>query len=589
MNRLLAVCVLLVLVFRASPAQHDRPAEADTVDEEVRFGLSAGIEDSPLAELLATEPAPSAPVIELRSRLTEHLEASDGYRNGTYAGSRMKSYQRVRFTPSDHLSAGLLLEKDPGERKFDDFATGYLALRRIGPFRTVLLGDYIVESALGLALWRGADVGKGEDIAGAVVRKERGIVPHFSSDENTYFRGAALGMQFGGWSVNLFTSRRGVDASVNALGEATGIYAAGYFRTSGEEAKRGALGERLYGATAHVQDPRGNTFGACLYRSLYARELSLDAGARFSGKRAAAASCDYHWRSGPWDLFGEWGIANGSPGGNSCARLKAAQGVDLVAALRYYPYRFVSLHGNGFGEHAGMSDEKGVYTGIRLASARRWSVAGYVDLFRFPGGVPSQRFAGGGSDRFLQLEFQPAARCAVALRYASKVTLQDLLVRDGAGLFATQQASSSRRSLRLNIDYRTFGGVHVRGRWERTMLSADSSGSAGHGMLVLAELTAPSAAQFWWNARITIFRTTSYEARLSAYERDLEGATSMPVLYGEGLRWSCVIRYAFSKAFVCSVKYTEEVRDDVKRIGTGPDRLPGNELGTAGVQIDLAL
>ena len=588
-SSMMALYALLLLPCFRAAAQDPGTAPPDTLEAEDRIGRVEEAEDLPVAELLDAEPATRPPAVTLRSRLIGRTRDAEGYRDGTYAGSRLKSYHRMKLSPGDRFSAGILIEKDPGERRLNDFTAWHVALRSPGLFRTIVIGDFTVESGLGVGLWKGAALAKGPDIAGAVLRKARGIVPYLSSGESAFLRGAAVGLQAGNWSINSFVSRRFLDGSVNQDGTVTSLDAMGYFRTEAEESKRGTLGEGLFGATIHFRDTPGGQIGLTAYRAFFSRLLELNHGDRFRGDRSFLVSCDYRRSAGAWTLFGEWGYANSDAGGSSGAALRPAAGTELVVSVRWYPYRFLSVHGNGFGERAGMSNERGFYFALSVIPARRMKLTAYADLFRFPGGTRAQPFSSGGSERFLQAEGQLAERCRLTLRYTCREEQAEGSATNSYGLFVLEPWIAVRRSIRVNADYRAAGGMRFRGRWEWVLLSPDLSGRAERGMMLLHELTAAPSAVLWWDFRVVIFRTSSYGARLYAYEPDLEGVTSVPVLYGEGIRWSCLVRYSLGRSLSLSVKYADHIRDDVIRIGTGAERLPGNHDAKVGLQLDLAL
>ena len=98
-----------------------------------------------------------------------------------------------------------------------------------------------------------------------------------------------------------------------------------------------------------------------------------------------------------------------------------------------------------------------------------------------------------------------------------------------------------------------------------------------------------SSEKLWLDFRIIFFQTDSYDSRLYEYENDLRGVLSLPALYGRGVRWYALVRYELADRLELSAKYSDLIRDDVKRIGTGLDELPTNHDNRIGVQIDFSL
>jgi hypothetical protein len=71
-------------------------------------------------------------------------------------------------------------------------------------------------------------------------------------------------------------------------------------------------------------------------------------------------------------------------------------------------------------------------------------------------------------------------------------------------------------------------------------------------------------------------------------EPGLEGVTSSTVLSGKGLRWSALLRWSIRANAALSARYAIGFRDDLRRIGSGADRLPGNRDGVWELQADVA-
>ena len=91
------------------------------------------------------------------------------------------------------------------------------------------------------------------------------------------------------------------------------------------------------------------------------------------------------------------------------------------------------------------------------------------------------------------------------------------------------------------------------------------------------------------SARVVFFSTDSYETRLSEFENDLNGATSLPALSGRGIRWYVLAKYRPGISWDLSAKYSRLMRDDLRHLGTGPDELPANTDDRVGVQLDFRL
>jgi len=188
--------------------------------------------------------------LQYRARSIMDLQTRRGFSEDKYEGSKIKSYNRIRIKNEGHYQAGVLVEKDAGERSFTDFYTFFIQAENIGFNNKFLAGDYLVEFGQGLALWSPYAFSKGSDAAGPLLKKERYIIPYTSSDENQFFRGGAASLNFGNLNLTAFYSNKKIDANIDTIsGYVTSTPLDGYHRTNNEINKKRKLDENICGAT----------------------------------------------------------------------------------------------------------------------------------------------------------------------------------------------------------------------------------------------------------------------------------------------------------------------------------------------------
>jgi hypothetical protein len=125
-----------------------------------------------------------------------------------------------------NISAGILLEKDVGERKVNNFTNGFIGYKSDGLFSSVMLGDNIVERVQSLSLWRGYDLRKCSNITAGTIREERGLMSHLSADENGFLRGGAAKFKLSNLSAIIFYSQKNLSSSIDSINKAASIYIA---------------------------------------------------------------------------------------------------------------------------------------------------------------------------------------------------------------------------------------------------------------------------------------------------------------------------------------------------------------------------
>lgn len=592
---ILAFLLLLPPPLERLRAQTDPVYQSDSIPGEVppedlvRQGAEA--DDSPLIDLSPFDRQPKRHdyLVNIRSRVNFGLERSRGYERGIFLGSPLKLYQRIELSNRGGIGAGALIEKDAGEPRLADFASGYAIISSDGPLQTVLLGDYIVEAGQGIALWRGYDYGKGADVVKPAKRSGRGILPYRSSDESAFLRGAAAEARIGRYSASVFYSHHSLSASVDSSGAVSAMYTSGIFRTGAEESKRGNVTESLFGFRNSIgMGERGNA-GMTFYRAGFSRPLRLSGESRYSGEGYSLASVDYGFDLRPVVLFGEWTILCGPAAGVSGALLAPSTALEIVAALRHYPGHFSGLHGLGLGERTGTSNEEGLYLGLKLKIAREVALSSYYDQFRFPDGTSGDPFPAEGRDWLARVDMLPASDLKWLIQYRRKTLETRERQTSREGLQRTFTAVQTIERIQTRLDSRISHGLRIRASIEKLFLNARNATDRQQGTIIYEDFSCAPDRMLSLSVRVVFFSTGSYESRLYEYEDDLSGALSMPALFGQGDRWYLLLRYQPGRSCELSVKYSRLRRDDIRRLGTGPDELPGNYEDRIGVQLDFRL
>lgn len=522
--------------------------------------------------------------ISVRSRLSHRLQRARGYFDSSYSGSPLSSLQRLKFSHGRHLAAGLLMEKDAGERRLDDFTIWHISMKDLGIIRNVILGDYFIEAGMGIALWRASGYSKGGEVISPLTRKERGLRPYLSADEQSFFHGIASELQLGSLTGMLFYSSRLLAGSIDSLGQVSTLSTSGFYRTRSEIARKGNLRETVLGFRMRFNVDADLQFGMTVFRSNFSRMLVLDEGDRFRGDRLTIVSADYKWRSNNLSLFGEWGTLSNGIGGISGLLLAPAKVFSCVTSVRYYPPGNFSPHGQGFGEGNGMTNEEGIYLGLSMKPFRKIMLSMYSDRFRNPASSADHPFSSKGNDHLIELKVRPSSRFEITLRFQRKREEEkgrQLTLRE----FQPQEITERRsEKFRVGLEYQVNPRLRVRARWEMSRIQSGFNQDVGS--MVLGDISSNLSSTTKLFMRIIFFGSGSFESRLYESENDLEGTATIPALYGAGARWYVLLRSEISAGITISGKYSETIRDDVKFIGSGNDQLPSNRDNKIAIQID---
>lgn len=544
-----------------------------------------------------------------------------------YPGSRDRLYTRVQATYRRQVSLNVTMEKDPGEQfRWDpetqtygyDYLSGHAAILDAGRIDALVIGDYVAEYGQGVALWRASGFGKGPDAVGGPVRSGRGIRPYGSVNENQFFRGAALAVSvMPGVVASGFSSRRTLDANVftpDTLGLAdpdlpaeaidgalvTGLSIDGLHRTETELARKDALGETLVGGGIELRETSSRLearVGVVGYRATF--DAPLDAGDRpdeqfdFAGDEAAMVSVYADAKTRAGQAFTEIARApGGAIGGIAGLLADLGGGADVLVVGRHYPRDFASLHGYAFGEQNGVGqNETGLYTGIRLRPSRAWTVQAYLDQYRFPWLRFSVPRPTTGHEALLFVEHRPRRWLRFYLQARTETRERDL---DVTGTVPTTVlegvAPETRQTVRVQGEWAATNALRFRTRAEVVRFAPrEADEPTQTGGLLFNDLRVALADGLRLDARLTLFSTDSFDARLYTYENDLTGVFAVPVLYGRGARAYALMTAEPVDGIQLQVKLGTSLFRDRRSIGSGANEVEGSRVSDLGVQLRARL
>jgi hypothetical protein len=579
MNKLTVLFAAVIVTTSSTFAQEDSVFVNDSlqisIDEEESYTQLPPEEKSHNIEIVdRSSGAGDSAQFFCRSRFTSALQSSAGYTGGSYPGSVVHSYQRLSYRQAGHFQAGLLFEKDPGEQSFSDFTAFHLMAENAGPFKRIILGDYLVETGQGISLWRGYGYAKGKNVVAPVRRQARLLVPYLSAGEEQYLSGVAGLIGGGPASAMFFVSRRTISGSTDAGGRLKSIYSSGLFRTASEQRARDNSVENLTGFSLRANPGRDAGFGFNWFSSSFSRELRLRSPA-IAGNRFSALSVDFSVARERMSACGEWMFSNGEGGGIVSVVVRPVSSLTCVASMRIYRHEWFSLHGCGFGEGSSDADEEGWYLGTTFSPVRIFRVSAFVDRFRFAGSFPGRPFPTGGREWEITVDAIPEKKLRCEVEFNQKIT------GGGSG------HETVRSIIIAGVNNSLSDQLSLGGRIEYLAVVTGPDGGAQTGRMVYGEVCLKPQRSVDADFRMIIFRTDSYDARVTAYERDLDGALALPSLSGDGVKWYLLLTYRISDRLSVQGKYSDLLRDDLRRIGSGADQLPANRDNRLAIQCDI--
>ncbi|MDZ7338265.1 MAG: helix-hairpin-helix domain-containing protein [candidate division KSB1 bacterium] len=547
--------------------------------------------------LIVVPPVPSPWQAELRLRGSTRLERSRGFQTGAFPGSPIKTYARLRWGLGSAIQGGGLLEKDPGEQRFDDYANFFLQVSLPYAATRIVLGHYQLEFGQGLVMWSPYGHGKGSDPGATAVRKARGLRPYSSAAEYGGLRGLAVESSIGSLALTAFGSNLPLDATIDAQGQVTSFDQTGYHRTPTERAKRQAVTSDAVGGRLGYGVGRFKA-GVTWYGERYSRPVnppdSLRRRFAFRGTRHHVAGADLSFNLPSALLFAEAARSSGEGKALVCGLLLELPRVKLVAHYRDYDPDFFNPYALPFASSTGVTaNERGFYLGGQWHPRGGTRLSFYFDTYKMPWRTYHVPVPAEGEDGLLQLEKRllRGTLGLFRLRYARRTELTktlDLWSRE-----VDVVAEQTRLYVRLQAQLDASEHVSLRGRLEKSHVLSAPRGltpwpkKESAGILLSQDLTVKLRRRWQCQFRFLVFDTDDYDARIYAYEGDLPGVLTNRGFSGRGSHWYVLLRARVAGKSSLGVKLSSTHYDDRATVGSGLDVTEGPSARSLSAQLDV--
>jgi hypothetical protein len=538
---------------------------------------------------------------EWMARATGIVQKAMGYKereDGTvpFAGDRARYYSRYRFTSGDKISVGITAEKDPGESFFRgvnkegfDFYSGHISMKVSEKVENIILGDFVVRSGQGLALWQGFATGK-SGYATNISKSSQGVHPYSSSNENCFFRGFSTTLKWDDVRINFFCSHKNNDANLEDSDSSgihfTSLQTSGYHRTAGEIADKNSVTDLNAGTTGTWQFQHlkiGYTF---LYRHFEIPFLCSDQlynRFHFRGTENFVTSFDYLFSKGNYRLFGE-GAISGSKGKAALQGIAVHlhDRIQVCGLFRHFDKDYHALWASPFAEGSSADNESGFYFGAHILPFKYVTLAAYSDYFRSDGVSFTTAGPSTGREISSQAEIRPSKKIQIFIRYKNEAKEKKLRVEE-----KYENCSGQSEKIRLHIQYNPSNMVALKTRFEH--VHHRSTGTE-NGYMVFQDLQLiPKNKRLNMAMRVAWFKTDSYNSRIYAYENDLLYSFSIPAYYGKGFRTYLNLKYKISDHAEIWFKLANTSLIGVEFVGTGYNEISGNRKTEVKFQVRLKI
>lgn len=529
---------------------------------------------------------------ELMARYDRCLQKKSGYAdhpdsvlqqypNRKYVGEPFYTSIRYSYGFENHLQVGFVGEKDAGEAFWNSRHKGYDSysvhafLKDVGKIRSFALGDYKISFGQGLVISNDFTPSR-SSILSQVERRNNGFRRHYSTNETDFFRGAASTVALGKIDVSAFYSNRKVDATADDE-IISSFKKDGLHRTSGDLNKQRTARIESFGGNIRYISPRLLLGITAMSTSFGGRSVEPELHPYnrfyFRGKRNTNIGADYTWRHRGFVFFGETAFSqNGAVATLNALQWSASSGLKALILHRYYDRKYQSFYGSAFAQGSTVQNEEGIYVCLQWAPIAHWRFAGYADFFRYPWIKYGVDAPSSGKEHMLQADFTGVKNTVFSLRYRMRQREKNHTEGKEVRLIPADQ-----HRLRLQINHKPSDFLTFRTTLEGN-ISDDKASPPSQGWVI-------AQSGGWKNTKSTIqgdfyaayFHTDDYNSRVYAGEKNMLYSFSIPSFSGEGVRFSTVWRYNFSRDLYLSVKAGWTRYFDRDTIGTSTETIEGRD------------
>lgn len=413
---------------------------------------------------------------------------------------------RYRFNYHNRVQMGLTMCRPTGEPLRDMQYGGFVQLRDIGHFTTVVAGDYQAAFGQGLVVGSPFRFGKSSYIRNTSTQRE-GICKYTSvSTDYQAFHGVGATARVQWADISAFYSlQRQQDSAWHHL-----------------------LGTNITWRWRQLK------VGITAIENLYSDT---------SQASQAVVGLNARYNFGRIDVWGEVAAAQGTSWGWGTiagARFTPLSGIGLLAIYRYYSPHYNNRYAYSLSEHTRLNDESGFYAGIETDRLRHWRLSVYADGFR------------NGYDALLQADFLPTDICGMNWRFrARRQTGRDTYIFRYQFTYELPQWR-----FRSQLDANIVRTDTYMGNTD----AIDPQRGIGHGFSVFQDVEyrfrrAPVVLQM----RLQAFDARLWYNRIYAYENDVLYAYSFPNVYGVGGRFYLNARYRINEVVAVYLRLSETV------------------------------
>jgi hypothetical protein len=506
-----------------------------------------------------------------------------------YIGSQDNLYARFRTSRSGDFSLGFTMKKDGGEqfmwspdKKYYgfDFVSLHLQTLNKGRVKNLIVGDYQAQFGQGISLGSAFGIGKNGEPVTTMRRANLGFLPYTSAYESGFFRGTAVSYQLGkNLTLHCMASLKGRDGSLqqdttSSLSEYLSSFSyTGLHRTEKELDNRNTVRESNF-ATVIQFKKKSLDGGIILHHTEFNTPLlrtpSVYNQFEFNGNSNSNVGGYLNFNFSNHSFFSEFSqtLDHGRAVVTGVLASVTSK-LDVTVVYRNFDKDFHGFYSNAIAENSNPQNESGIYWGWKYSFNKKYSLAGYFDMFSFPWLKYRSYSPSDGTEWLVRFNFKPTKKVYIFLQAREETKRRNL--SGNTNLHITD--NGVKRNYWINCDYSSTEKLSFRSRVQFSSYSI--SGKTTRGIALIQDITY-AFGRVSVSGRYALFDTEDYDNRLYSYEKDAWLSFSFPAYSGKGVRNYLVLHYRFTRKVDLWARWGHTQYIDRETIGSGGEIINGD-------------
>jgi hypothetical protein len=500
--------------------------------------------------------------LKTRNTLCTSFISKPGETDTSVLGSPLKILSKYKITTGP-FSAGMTIEKDAGEKflsgspPIPDFLSSYILYSGKGIVRKVIIGNYSARFGEGTNINSLMRTGLSA-IAPGLMSGHDEIKPYTSSDENIFFKGAAITLSARNLDLSILCSHKRSDASTSWSVDSskqfvTGFYKGGLHNTESLLLKKDAVAETFFGININysIQSVR---FGLTWSESRFSLPLMLSGNDPedfygFDGKMSSVCSVYYNTLIKRILLFGEISADNSLDHAIiQGITLRPSDRLSVNFLYRDYSPGYTAFHGRGPGINSTTTNETGLLGNITFEAAKHLFISAGSDIAWFPWAKYRTSFPSYAKRQEFKIRYTTGENFSAEVSYNYRYSMSD--GDDKQGVASIKDLSSG--TLKGIFKYSPLERLTLSTRFDHKIVS--ESGCRGALLFQDINYTFRRAPFKVW-LRYSIFDTDDWNSRIYVYENDLLYSFCIPVFSGKGSRTYAMVEWEIGDIVELRIKY----------------------------------